>query len=58
MGNQLAPVAAPAQPSEFLEDLPNVVYKKSLGGGRFLKTAWFMRLLNIICFLHFRLTEK
>lgn len=39
MGNQLALASAPAQPSEYLGDLPGVVYKDSLGGGRFLKTV-------------------
>lgn len=43
MGNQqaqLAPASVPAQPSEYLADLPNAVFKDSLGGGRFMKTVW------------------
>lgn len=42
MGNQqaqLAPASIPAQPNEYLGDLPGVVFKDSLGGGRFLKTV-------------------
>jgi phosphoinositide-3-kinase regulatory subunit 4 len=40
MGNQLAqPLMQSAQPSEYLSEVPHVVYKDSLGGGRFLKTV-------------------
>ena len=39
MGNQLAKTtAATTRPAELLSDLPNVVYKDTLGGGRVLKT--------------------
>mmetsp|Transcript_459 Transcript_459/g.1742 ORF Transcript_459/g.1742 Transcript_459/m.1742 type:complete len:1427 (+) Transcript_459:143-4423(+) len=37
MGNQLAK-AVTTRPAELLSDLPNVVYKDTLGGGRVLKT--------------------
>ncbi|KAK3265006.1 hypothetical protein CYMTET_26290, partial [Cymbomonas tetramitiformis] len=39
MGNQLAqPLKQPAQPSEYVSEVPDLVYKDNLGGGRFLKT--------------------
>lgn len=42
MGNQLSahPLKQSASPGEFLAEVPQVTYKGTLGGGRFLKTVF------------------